>query len=66
MDDLLGAIKDTPLPTVLVVAGIVFWVLAIAGSIAGKIRVQPGRQRAAGTRWNRTYCFGSAALRRAY
>jgi hypothetical protein len=48
MDDLLGAIKDTPLPTVLVVAGIVFWVLAIAGSIAGKIRVQPGRQRVAG------------------
>lgn len=47
MDDLLGAIKGTPLPTVLVVAGIVFWVLAIAGSIAGKIRVRPGRQRAA-------------------
>jgi hypothetical protein len=48
MDDLFGAIKDTPLPTVLVVAGIVFWILAVAGSIAGKIRVRPGRQRAAG------------------
>jgi hypothetical protein len=48
MDDLFGTIKDTPLPTVLVVAGIIFWILAVAGSIAGKIRVQPGRQRAAG------------------
>jgi hypothetical protein len=48
MDDLFGAIKDTPLPTVLVVAGIIFWILAVAGSIAGKIRVRPGRQRAAG------------------
>ena len=48
MDDLLGAIKDTPLPTVLVVAGIIFWILAVAGSIAGKIRVRPARQMAAG------------------
>jgi hypothetical protein len=44
----LGALKDTPLPTILVVAGIAFWVLGIAGSIAGKIKVQPGRQWAAG------------------
>jgi hypothetical protein len=48
MDDLLGAIHDTPLPTILVVAGVIFWVLAVAGSIAGKVRVEPGRQRAAG------------------
>jgi hypothetical protein len=48
MDDLLGAIHDTPLPTILVVAGIIFWVLAVAGSIAGKVRIEPGRQRAAG------------------
>jgi len=47
MDDLFGAIHDTPLPTVLVVAGVIFWVLAVAGSIAGKVRVEPGRQRAA-------------------
>ena len=59
-----GAIKSTPLPTVLVVAGIVFWVLAIAGSIAGKIRVRPGRQRAAGP-LETYHRFGSAALRRA-
>jgi len=48
MDELIGAIKDTPLPTVLVFAGIVFWVLAIAGSVAGKITVQPGQQKTAG------------------
>jgi hypothetical protein len=46
--DLLGAIKDTPLPTVLVVAGIVFWLLAIAGSLAGKITVRPEHQMTAG------------------
>ena len=38
--DLLGAIKDTPLPTILVLAGIGFWLLAVAGSVAGKITVQ--------------------------
>jgi hypothetical protein len=48
MDAFLGALKDTPLPTIFVVAGIAFWVLAIAGSITGKIKVQPGRQWAAG------------------
>jgi hypothetical protein len=46
--DLLGAIKDTPLPTVFVVAGIVFWLLAIAGSVAGKITVRPEHQMTAG------------------
>ena len=46
--DLLGAIKDTPLPTVFVVAGIVFWLLAIAGSLAGKITVRPEHQQTAG------------------
>ena len=46
--DLLGAIKDTPLPTVFVVAGIVFWLLAIAGSVAGKITVRPEHQQTAG------------------
>lgn len=37
MSDLLGALNHTPLPTILVVAGIAFWILAIAGSLAGKI-----------------------------
>jgi hypothetical protein len=48
MNDLLGAVKDTPLPSILVFAGIVFWILAVAGSLAGKITVQPDRQKAAG------------------
>ena len=48
MDELLGAIHDTPLPTILVVAGIIFWILAVAGSVAGKVRVEPRRQRMAG------------------
>jgi hypothetical protein len=48
VDAFIGALKDTPLPTILVVAGITFWVLALAGSVAGKITIQPGRQWAAG------------------
>ena len=48
MNDLLNTLSHTPLPTILVVAGIVFWVLAIAGSLAGKVTVEPGKQKTAG------------------
>jgi uncharacterized protein YecT (DUF1311 family) len=48
VNDFLNTLSHTPLPTILVVAGIVFWVLAIAGSLAGKITVEPGKQKAAG------------------
>ena len=48
MNDLLNTLSHTPLPTILVVAGIGFWVLAIAGSVAGKITVEPGKQKTAG------------------
>ncbi|HTW54712.1 MAG TPA: hypothetical protein VME45_22675 [Stellaceae bacterium] len=48
MNDVLSAIQNTPLPTILILAGIVFWVLAIAGSVAGKITVQPSQQKTAG------------------
>jgi hypothetical protein len=49
MDAFLSAIQNTPLPTIFVVAGILFWVLAIAaGSVAGKITIRPDRQWAAG------------------
>jgi hypothetical protein len=48
MDFFLSALSHTPLPTILVVAGIVFWLLAIAGSLAGKITVEPTKQRTAG------------------
>jgi len=48
VNDLLNTLSHTPLPTILIVAGIVFWVLAIAGSLAGKITVEPGKQKTAG------------------
>ena len=48
MNDLLNTLSHTPLPTILVVAGIAFWVLAIAGSLAGKITVEPGKQKTGG------------------
>jgi len=40
--DLARAISETPLPTIFVVGGILFWILAIAGSVAGKITIEPG------------------------
>lgn len=46
--DSLVALSRTPLPTILVVAGILFWILAVAGSVAGRIRVDRGKQRTAG------------------
>ncbi len=48
MDDLIRTVSQTPLPTILVLAGIAFWILAIAGSLAGKITIDPSRQWAAG------------------
>ncbi len=48
MTDFLRLIQNTPLPSILVVAGIVFWLLAISGSIAGKITLLPNQQRTAG------------------
>jgi hypothetical protein len=45
MDSILTALKDTPIPTILVVAGIVFLLLSIAGQLAGRIAVAPERQR---------------------
>ena len=48
MNDFINTLSHAPLPTILVVAGIVFWVLAIAGSLAGKITVEPGKQKTAG------------------
>jgi hypothetical protein len=45
---LLSALSNTPLPTILVVAGILFWILAIAGSLAGKVTVEPAKQKTAG------------------
>jgi hypothetical protein len=43
MESAIAALKDTPIPTILVIAGIVFLLLAIAGQLAGRIAVPPER-----------------------
>jgi hypothetical protein len=47
MDTLLTALKNTPIPTILVVAGIAFLLLSIVGQLAGRVTVPPERQRQA-------------------
>src|SRR5215510_12584430 len=47
MDTIVTALKETPIPTILVVAGIVFLLLSIAGQLAGRVTVPPERQRQA-------------------
>lgn len=47
MGDLVKTIGQTPLPTIFVVAGIACWILAIAGSIAGQISIEPGKRQTA-------------------
>jgi hypothetical protein len=48
MDAIINALQDTPIPNILVVAGIGFLLLAMARQIAGKIEISPERQRWAG------------------
>ena len=45
MDSIILLLKETPIPTILVVSGIVFLFLALAGQIAGKLEVSPARQK---------------------
>ena len=45
MDSIIVLLKDTPIPTILVVSGVVFLFLALAGQIAGKLEVPPARQK---------------------
>jgi hypothetical protein len=47
MESVLAALKETPIPTILVVAGIVFLLLSIAGQLAGRITVPPEQRRQA-------------------
>jgi hypothetical protein len=47
MDSIIAALQETPIPTILVVAGIVFLLLSIAGQLAGRIAIPPERQRQA-------------------
>jgi hypothetical protein len=43
--DIFEALQNTPIPTILVVAGIAFLLLSVAGQLAGRIAVPPERQR---------------------
>lgn len=55
MNDLIQTLQQTPLPTILVIAGIFFIFLSIAGGLSGKINVPQHRQQMAAI-------FGSAFL----
>jgi hypothetical protein len=45
MDNVLTALKDTPIPTILVLAGITFLLLAIVSQLVGRIILAPERKR---------------------
>lgn len=45
MDSLINALKDTPIPTILVAAGIFFLLMAVAQQIGGKIILDPSRRK---------------------
>jgi hypothetical protein len=47
MESVFAALKETPIPTILVIAGIAFLLLSIAGQLIGHITVPPERQRLA-------------------
>jgi hypothetical protein len=48
MDAIIRAVNQTPLPTILVVAGIFFLLLTVVSQFMGKITVAPGKQKWAG------------------
>jgi hypothetical protein len=47
MESVFAALKETPIPTILVIAGIAFLLLSIAGQLAGRITVPPEQRRQA-------------------
>ena len=48
MDDIITALQNTPVPTILIVGGLVFLFLAIVGQFVGEINVPKERQKWAG------------------
>ena len=48
MDSIINALKETPLPTILVVAGIFFLLLSVVNQFMGKINIAPDKQKLAG------------------
>lgn len=47
MTDLLASLKDTPLPLILIIAGLFFLLLSVAAKVGGAIEVSPTQQRIA-------------------
>ncbi|CAJ7135601.1 Uncharacterised protein [Burkholderia pseudomallei] len=47
MDSVLNALKDTPVPTILVVAGVFFLLLSVVDKLAGRINVAPDLRKRA-------------------
>jgi hypothetical protein len=47
METLVSALKHTPIPTIFVISGIFFLILAVADQIAGKVVIDPSRRRSA-------------------
>jgi hypothetical protein len=45
MESVFAALKETPIPTILVIPGIAFLLLSMAGQLIGHITVPPERQR---------------------
>lgn len=45
MTDILNALKNTPIPAILVISGIVFLLLALAGQLGGQISIPATRQK---------------------
>jgi hypothetical protein len=48
MESVVTALKATPIPTILVIGGLLFLLLAMAGQLIGRITVPPERQQWAG------------------
>jgi hypothetical protein len=48
MENVFATLKETPIPTILVIAGIAFLLLSMTGQLIGHITVPPERQRWAG------------------
>lgn len=47
MESLVNALKETPVPTILVVAGVLFLLLTVVEQIAGKVVLDPSRRKQA-------------------
>lgn len=45
--EFIGSLQNTPLPTILVIGGILLLVLAVASELGGKITIAPQRQKSA-------------------